>query len=153
MQKWLKTPYFGGHAAKDYCGNLGSWAYDEEAPLPDGVEVHRHTHAPVYAGVKAVKIIEELRRRAGLKGKATSETHYAFSGLLMCGTCGCTLVANPNNGYPNWRCQTRQRNPTCTLCEEKRMISDVNVRKYVTALLTQLVEHGSSEMLNATACS
>src|SRR5258708_607430 len=148
LKKLLNNPYFWGHAAKDYCQDLGPWAYDEEFPLPEGVKVHRNTHPAVYTGNDAELIKAELRRRLMLVGKATSETGYAYSGLLMCAECGCSLVANPNNGYPNWRCQTRQRNPTVTFCNEKRMISDAAVRRYVNALLEQLLADGGIEIIS-----
>jgi hypothetical protein len=152
LHRLVHNPYFWGHAARHYPGKIGVWAFDESAPVPDGVKVNRNTHPPVWKAELAEEVKAELRRRSAIiRGRASPAGVYLFTGLLICDTCGHTMVVNANNGYPMWRCHTRYTTRAHATCDERRFISSRKVRLYVTSLLTALLEQGTPAQLNISA--
>lgn len=116
------------------------------------MKVNHNTHEPVWKGELAEDIKAELRRRNSvIRGRASPAGIYLFTGLLICNTCGHTMVVNANNGYPMWRCHTRYTTRAHATCDERRFISSINVRLYITSLLTSILHEGSPALLDVTA--
>jgi hypothetical protein len=152
LHRLVHNPYFWGHAARHYEGKMGIWVFDENAPIPEGVKVNRNTHESVWNGELAEDVKAELRRRNSvIRGRASPAGIYLFTGLLICNTCGHTMVVNANNGYPMWRCHTRYTTRALATCDERRFISSRKVRLYITSLLTSLLQDGSPALLNVSA--
>lgn len=147
----LYNPYFWGHAARHYVMGRGKrhydqWAFDENLPLPDGVKVHRNTHPAMYTGELADAVKAELRRRKEvIKGKAKPKGDYRYTGLLICNKCGSTLSANPNSGYPNWRCNARFLRYRTKQCPGDKSISDRKVTNEIRAFLKDWIGLGSPQ--------
>lgn len=69
----------------------GTWMLDDKEPPPEGVILNRSACPPIYTGVQAERLRSELIRRKEMVGKRRPHASYAFTGLLVCGTCGYTL--------------------------------------------------------------
>lgn len=134
----MMTAVFWGHNAQHYQSETyanghrsGAWIYDPSLPVPDEVEIRRDTHAPIYGGEQARRVIAELNRRHELRGSTRPHNTAEFSGLLVCKECGYYLVRVSNGGYRAWMCNTRfhqrQRRRTCTTT---RQINEKKVRAH-----------------------
>ena len=104
----LHTPTFWGHTsiglekAKSGQAEIESadmrhmskraWVYDVNEMPPPGLRVFRNTHAPVYTGELAERVIGELRRRHSVRGRAKPNATHALSGLLICEHCHTRLT-------------------------------------------------------------
>jgi DNA invertase Pin-like site-specific DNA recombinase/chorismate mutase len=154
--KLLYNPYFWGHAALGYThgnqipvGDQAAWVYDESIEPPPEVTVYRNSHEPAYTGDVAVKVKAEIRRREGIRGKATPRTRHAFSGLLYCNECSRKLTFRPGIygmiKYDYWSCRTsilRKSYYTLPSCSQSQMTREEKIREYVHKFLEQVFEDG-----------
>lgn len=148
------NPFVWGHTAFNYFKNLGAYAFDESAPVPDGVTIHRNALecGALYQGELANKIKDELRRRDEVKGSASTNRSFYFTGLALCGKCGNVMTVQskehwyrngekrPSRGaYTNWYCHHYRNYRTC---DNKRIIRDDTLKEYFTLLLGEIKRHG-----------
>lgn len=112
----LHNPASWGHGAQHFRDpkspnrlRIGKWVYDEAAPLPDGVVMHRRTHEPLFVGEQAERLKAELSRRHDIVGRRRPGDTRAFSGLLVCDECGYYLTCSTSLGrnFDYLRCATR----------------------------------------------
>lgn len=112
LHRLLRTPTFWGHTAQFYSQQpYGAWAYDEALEPPDGVVIHRHTHAAAYTGVLAEQVKNELRRREAIKvGRMNSHHTNPFTGLVVCAGCERRMIYQQTDRWTGYRCiSTNQR--------------------------------------------
>lgn len=147
---------YGDDTVRKY---YGLWAFDEDEPLPPGVEIYRNTCPPVFTGDLAEQVKAELRRRAKiLEGRAGHKNANMFTGLLVCGSCGCRMGYRKDI-WCSYRCGSSdavhkyQPRHACTL--EKRTIGEKMVVAWFQQRLCDMLERqdplilqASGEMLN-----
>jgi DNA invertase Pin-like site-specific DNA recombinase len=111
VSEWLRNPVIWGHTARGdkHARRLRDWAwvYDARHPLPEGVQILRHTHPPVWTGEQAESLQAELlrRQRAAPRRRQPDRT-YRFSGLIICARCGRTMTYNVVPGRNGARYRT-----------------------------------------------
>jgi DNA invertase Pin-like site-specific DNA recombinase len=147
----LLNPYFWGHAATGYDRKIGLWAFDPDEPLPDGVEIRRNNHEPVYKGELAELVKAELRRRHELvKGRARPYSPQPLSGLLVCGDCGCRLGRfNAPKQQPYWMCSTKNRPGALVACTERAYITERKAMEQVREIIQEWQIKGNVDVLEA----
>ena len=164
LWRMLYTPWIWGHAARHYSRKTepngrkqGIWAFDETAPLPDGVKIWRNTHEPVYTGEQADLIKAELTRRKTLKGRAGHGTSAPFTGLLYCGSCGYRLsfqndAVQSSRAYKCISKRSMFRLESRSNCTTKpRRIKLSIVQEWFTARLAELINTGDMSTWLPTA--
>lgn len=156
IYRTLMNPCFWGHTARNFrknsrlgikLENSGLWMFDEGDTAPDGVRVAYNTHEPVFSGGLGERIKAEIRRRMTVVfGKTRPQFTYAFSGLVICGECGYSMVKSTNK-TPNFtllymRCNTPYvvRPATCT---QRKLIKDGVLREFFQNLIRQFIEGAS----------
>lgn len=148
--------YRGVRSPVGYRG--GAWIYDEAARVPDGVTVFRNTHPALFDADTATRVIAEIERRRTLRGRASPDSAYPFTGLLVCGECGRRLVAMTMRGrrkdraYVYYACNTRR---SCQPgsepgCSQTRYIRSENVQAHLHALLAHLIATADLGMFGGT---
>ncbi len=158
MYKAVYNPYFWGHSGRHFDGKYGNWVFDPNEPPPPGVDVYYNTHQAVWTGELGERLKAELRRRGTLRGKATPESAYRFTGLLICADCRCTFgvyrhvrARRDGSHYLAWMCYTRWSNSTTRPeCRQNRLIRDDQVEQYVNDMLAHLIALGSPDLLAVT---
>jgi hypothetical protein len=132
------NPIVWGIMAQGYRGKWGTWAFDETAPVPEGVTIIRQPEIPippVWTGNDArLMKAELLRRDASMQGHASPEHSYMFTGLLKCAQCGNRFVyhASGHSKHPAYRCGSKSRPLYEQRCEngmkirESRAIEQIN---------------------------
>ncbi|MCC7449194.1 MAG: recombinase zinc beta ribbon domain-containing protein, partial [Anaerolineae bacterium] len=148
--RWFHNPYTWGYAARHYHHRLGIWAFDENAPLPDGVKINRRPTPlipPVYTGELAERIKAELRRRhTVIKGHANPHRTYKFTGLMVCGECGRIMTIHRGRLWKGkirlyWVCASRKAglkkfpNP----CVNSRQVREDQVQEHINDFLARLL--------------
>lgn len=113
----LHNPWFWGHGARFYKNidlpngqKTDMWVFDTDAPVPEGVQVWRHTHEAVYTGKDAEAVKAELRRRRMvIRGTARPYRTARFSGLLICEYCGyrLTFFKEKHYGAHSYVCRSK----------------------------------------------
>jgi hypothetical protein len=151
------SPWMWGHAARLYVRTVGGkkphykvkkhtglWTFDEDVPLPPGVEIYRNTVPPLFTGDEAELLKAELRRRYILmEGRAGHKNANTFTGLLVCGSCGCRLSYRKRHNWAHYRCMSNgsafrySERYTCTL--NKRTVGEKKVIAWLHERLVQML--------------
>ncbi len=147
----LYNPYFWGHSARNYNGattkngqKIGAWVYDQSCPAPEGVHIFYNVNTPVYTGDLAERIRAELQRRTtAIQGTARPYRTHKFSGLVLCGYCGRTMVFGDNH----YRCELRWKAKQEPKCDRYRQISEAEVQIWVNARLSEMLEDNMPDLL------
>lgn len=147
----LHNPYFWGHSARDYNNTnskngqkTGAWAYDPAFPAPEDVHIFYNVNDPVYVGELATRIRAELHRRSStIQGATRPQQSRKFSGLLLCGYCGRTMVYGDNA----YRCESRWKARTEPKCDRFRQIKELKAQAWVSARLHEMLEHDMPDLL------
>lgn len=63
------------------------WQIDASMEPPKGEIIHRNKCEPIFSGDLATRLLAELHRRPGIKGKAVTGDTRMFSGLCFCAEC------------------------------------------------------------------
>lgn len=155
---WKKhTMYFAvmraawwGHSARNFANTSAPngqasdlWIFDDDAPLPPGVKIYRHTHDPVWSGETAERIKAELRRRRHeLRGNARKGHIHRFTGLILCGHCGYIMSHN----YGSYQCRSKwQASYNPVHCDQSRSIPWRFVQDYASEILTRMIDLADPE--------
>lgn len=131
----------------------GAWLFDDREPVPEGVVIHRNTHPAIYSGQLAERIKAELKRRMLMYGKRRPENTAAFSGLLVCNSCGYYMVRDRSttNAYRGWRCDSRySKSPTRPLCTNHKQINEKKVQAWFNDAMEKMLAYDDPEKYFAT---
>lgn len=158
----LHSPTFWGHSARHWSRHPDDskhkrvWAYDVTADPPEGVELYRNTHDPVWAGEKGESAIVEMLRRRTIKPGGAAYGAHRFAGLLLCDECEHSLSATQvKNGagkpYGYMACRSRyaKYNLSGQSCNQRKHVSYRYLQAYIDDLLRQAWEAGGVEILFA----
>jgi site-specific DNA recombinase len=74
-------------------------------------EIYQGVHEPIMAKKLFDRVQEVLKRRGRIK---PHKHNFVFTGLMKCGTCGCSITAETKKGHIYYRC-TKKKN----VCNEK----------------------------------
>lgn len=143
----LHTPSFWGHIARNFkYEKRGAWIWDENEAAPDGIILTRNAHQPVYTGELAEKVKAELNRRHEIRGKATPQQSYRFTGLFHCNECGNSLAYRIERRYSRPSrtlfCHSRNDKSIEGTCNNRRHLNEKKALIEVDHLLRQLQEYG-----------
>lgn len=145
----LHSPYTWGHTAINFDFHYGAWAYDESAELPAGAEVFRNTILPVYSGKLAEDMIAELKRRSNsIKGKASPDRTYKFTGLMRCGHCNYSMVVTWQKTSPRrkllcWQCTIiKQAARALVICTNTRRLRDDKAQFQINRFFERMRDQG-----------
>lgn len=154
--QFLWRPSTWGHTARHMHDQRGLWAFDLSAPVPDGIKIWRNSHEPVISGQLAESIQDEMKRRhheaAVIQGNARPAGAFAFTGLLICGTCGARLLASrkADRYHTYYRCRTnppsRYRAGHCT---NPVRIEHLTITRKIDHLLRQALAFADPELFFA----
>lgn len=122
----------------------GSWAFDLSIPPPEGVVMFPNVHPPIYEGEQALLIQQEMRRREVImRGSGRADRAYRFTGLIICGECGCNVVAQHQKtmkGKPlRYYCYTKYRKFSPITCTQTAGALERNVYALVRAKLDEAI--------------
>lgn len=122
----------------------GAWAFDESIPAPKGVVMFYGVHKPVYEGELARQIQQEARRRESIiRGSGRANRSYRFTGLVICGECGCNVLTqrrvkgNMNN--IRLYCYTKHRTLSYATCTQYKGIAESYVAEMINAKLEEAI--------------
>jgi DNA-directed RNA polymerase subunit RPC12/RpoP/DNA invertase Pin-like site-specific DNA recombinase len=150
------NPLTWGHSARHYFRQEGLWCFDASEPLPAGVQVTRGICDPYWVGERATAIQSELRRRIETgKGKAYPIARSAFSGLLLCATCGQKMRYQKwKGGIECYRCKAnnmiKQRGYEWQPCTaDVKFIKMDELISHLTPYIEDLIKHGDTSWWKA----
>lgn len=143
IHRLLYNPYFYGNSARHYNAQgkviKGEWAFDASAPPPAGVTVYYGTHESAYEGELLRRVTAELKRRAGLTGRASPYRSHRFSTLLRCDECGrplaFDLTRRRDKAYPRYVCKGHNHGA----CGQFRAIREHDAQTTIDALLRAVI--------------
>ncbi|MEP7287056.1 MAG: recombinase zinc beta ribbon domain-containing protein [Chloroflexota bacterium] len=157
----VNNPVFWGHTARHHATRFhahsgrkitGAWIFDPEAPHPEGIDIYYNNHEPVYKAELAEQVKAELRRRqSSLKGRASPEATYRYTGLLACNECKWSLAGVRNKNYLSWVCNSRRSNGKRINCSQNRHLSDTRLQDYVDAVLRQILAAGTPDLITQSS--
>lgn len=107
----LRNPFYAGYvrfgASKVYVDPLTDKRKRNRKIAPDQVKMNKGRHVPLWDLETHQAILQELKRRAkNYKGRANNE----FTGLVVCGVCGCAMWRQGNGPRGEyrlmWRCSS-----------------------------------------------
>ncbi len=152
------NPLAWGVTAMRFAGNYGLWAFDDKAPLPEGVILNRKPEPaipPVWEGETAELVKAELHRRAALiHGRATANSEYALTGLLMCATCQRRMASDSKKmwkseeRYLYWRCSshTYRHYRLGAVCDNRKLIRDDTAQEQIAAFLSRYLAQNAPDL-------
>lgn len=150
FHKLFHNPYTWGASARKFLNKYGIWAFDESVPLPEGVEVNRHPNPPippVYVGKIAEDLKAELQRRADIiRGRASPERTYKFTGLLICQECGRRITVSLSKARKDrkvlwvyWACPNYlTRTKTTTPCSQAFSLHEDQLQAQIDAFFERM---------------
>lgn len=156
----LRSPMFWGCAALNFRDGTkfkgrADWVWDASIPPPVGVTVLRDKYPAVYTGELAARVRAELLRRANMRGRASPQNTYEWTGLVRCGVCGYKMgivaklyLKRPLRGV---RCDHSMPLQRFTeVCPNKGMVPDKAIRDFLTDRLHEWL-HGKPFLPTASA--
>ncbi|MBI1258040.1 MAG: hypothetical protein GC204_11265 [Chloroflexi bacterium] len=149
----LHNPFFWGNSAYGYKSvtikngqKVGAWVYDPSCPAPEGTQIFYGVNDPVYTGDQAVRVKDELRRRAmAIQGTARPHRTHKFSGLLLCGYCGHYMVYESKSRA--YRCQSKYQARNEQKCDRYRQMSEKKIQAWVHARLVEMLKYDMPDLL------
>lgn len=141
----LTNPSTHGHMAQHYRHDtdfapIGPWIFCDGYPIPDGVTIHYNTHEAVWTGEQFERIFEEFQRRQSLQKRSGGDRAHAFTGLLVCGECGYSLLYQNGKYASGLRCMSHYNvSPTRPDCTQNKWIHIKKIRAWFTPRLEQLI--------------
>lgn len=122
----------------------GSWAFDRAQETPAGVVMFYDVHPPIYEGDLADRVQQEMRRREVImRGSARADHAYRFTGLIVCGECGCSVLAQHQRhqrGSPlRYYCYTKYRKLANFTCTQFKGLPEAYVYRIVRAKLDEAI--------------
>jgi DNA invertase Pin-like site-specific DNA recombinase len=148
------NPITWGVTAKNYANRYGLWAFDEREPLPDGVKVNRAPNPPIpptWMGETADLIKAELHRRVAVAvGRGRSDSKYAFTGLLVCASCGRRMAVDASKGkrFLYWRCSshTYRHHKLNAVCTNRKQLRDDVAEDQIDDFLKRYLRQNRTEL-------
>lgn len=133
----------------------GSWAFDRAQQPPAGVVMFYNVHAPIYDGEIASRLQQEMRRREVImRGSARADRAFRFTGLIVCGECGCNVLAQHQRKLPGqplrYYCYTKYRRLAYETCTQYKGMSDAYVHSVVRKKLNEAAAMLDLDMLLGT---
>lgn len=133
----------------------GSWAFDLSISPPAGVVMFPNVHPPIYEGEQAQLIQQELRRREVImRGSARADRAYRFTGLIVCGECGCNVLAQHQRtmrGQPlRYYCYTKWRKFSPMTCTQTKGMLEAYAYTFVRAKLGEAIASRDLNVLLGT---
>lgn len=122
----------------------GAWAFDESVEPPKGVVMFYNVHKPIYEGDLARRIQEEMRRREVIvRGAVRAAKAHRFTGLIICGECGCNLVHQEQHttrrDYLRLYCYTKHRKLSYATCTQSKGLNESYIFEFVNAKLEEAI--------------
>lgn len=121
----------------------GAWAFDPSEPPPKGVVMFYGVHQAIYEGDQAALIQQEMRRRESIvRGSTRADTAYRFTGLVICGECGCNTVYQHQKKYgnePRIYCYTKHRPLSHSQCTQSKGIRESYLFQLIDAKLREAI--------------
>lgn len=99
IRQFILSGWVFGHSVRHITQNTtgaqlrGTWLFDEDVPLPAGVQIFRDVVPPLFEGEFMEQLKAELRRRTDMTGRAGPGTAHRFSRLCVCHECGALMAA------------------------------------------------------------
>lgn len=105
-------------------------------------EYHLATHEPIISKKLFDKCQEVMSKRG--KQKEVRKHHFAFLGLMKCGSCGCSITAEKQKGHNYYRC-TKKKEP----CQEKHYLREESLIEQIKYFLQKvsLSSHDTENVL------
>ena len=94
-------------------------------------EYHLATHEPLISK-KLFDKCEAVMAKRG-KQKEIRKHHFAFLGLMKCGSCGCSITAEKQKGHNYYRC-TKKKEP----CQEKHFLREESLVEQIKTFLKKV---------------
>ena len=94
-------------------------------------EYHLATHEPLISKKLFDKCQEVMDKRG--KQKEIRKHYFAFLGLMMCGSCGCSITAEKQKGHNYYRC-TKKKGP----CQEKHYLREESLVEQINSFLQKV---------------
>lgn len=152
MNYWYRVfngPIFWGHVASSPFsrkgGLQGRWAFDEGEPVPDHVELVRHTHEPALTGELAERVKAELRRRTEMHGNRRPNSTPAFAGLLYCNNCHTALYYRRKMG--RYVCCSRDHHWRAVRCDRFHSVKETVIIEFLDPLLRHMLTTHAPDLL------
>ena len=147
------NPAFWGHSARFFRDGrkhgykVGSWAYDENVPLPEGVVCFRNTHEAIYQGELADAVRAELNRRLTVsRGRSSSNKTNAFTGIFVCAECTYYYGYTHRYQYTYLYCGARNVGRyKSRICEQSTGLTEAEAEAIVGNLLIFVLENDTLE--------
>lgn len=156
------NPYFWGNGAFNYRNpklrgaGVGLWVFDEDVPLPEGVEVWRGTHPPALTGELAEALKAAMRYRAQeMRGQMRPYRSSVFAQLLVCGYCGHSMVLDSSRAYTPagavYRCHSQSKRYYESRCTKYRAIRLSTARATIDSFLRTMWERNTPHIFEPPA--
>lgn len=84
----------------------------------------------------------EIERRRVIAPKQKQHQHYPFTGMIVCGNCGCHYKRKVSNGKIAWNCGTFLQKGKA-FCHAKQIPEDVLYRLSADVLETDIFDEGT----------
>src|SRR3990167_8916754 len=94
-------------------------------------EYHLATHEPLISKKLFDKCKEVMNKRG--KQKEIRKHHFAFLGLMKCGSCACSITAEKQKGHNYYRCTKKKG-----LCQEKHFLREENLVEQIKTFLQKV---------------
>ena len=94
-------------------------------------EYHLATHEPLISKKLFDKCQEVMAKRG--KQKEIRKHHFAFLGLMKCGSCGCSITAEKQKGHNYYRCTKKKG-----LCQEKHYLREEVLTEQIKSFLQKV---------------
>lgn len=149
LYEMLHRPSFWGHSARKFStpeGRLSlfhdGWGFDVNAPVPEGVIIHRNTHEPAYRGKQAEDIQSAIRFHKNLAGIPVTYQVHHLSGIVFCPECYHQMHYNKTTArhakYYYLFCPTHYdftRHHRVDDCQNTRHIRETEVFAFIEKIL------------------
>lgn len=148
LYEMLHRPSFWGHTARKFKKHKLSmfqkgWGFDESAPVPDGVEMHRNTHPPAFQGQRGIDVKSVIQHKKGIRGIRQAKQIHSLTGLVFCPKCHrqmhyARVRTGRNRYYFYLHCVTHYEFTgyiTPDDCDNTRHFREAKVQKFVDRVL------------------
>jgi DNA invertase Pin-like site-specific DNA recombinase len=145
LRMWMMHPTLYGNTAQNFLNTLsgegkalGMWVFDPSESAPPHVTINYGTHPPMYEGVLAERVKDEMRRRMSNSGRGNPPPRRKFTGLVVCDTCHYAVGYRDSGTYVAVNCNSGLHPSLMTGCTNTRYVRESKLVAFTSDLLREL---------------
>lgn len=141
---------FDGANSPDRHKRTRRWLFDASIAPPEGIEITRATHEPIFTGDFALRVRAEIiRRMNSVHGNNRPAAPKKFTGLVVCGRCGHPMAYHKNLNSIRYVCQSKYSTVENSVhCQRLWSVQEHLVQEWIHDRLVEMIQTQQPDLLS-----